>query len=78
MTETRIAEIDADVEIYTDGSIDGMQRKGGAGVFMQGKEGKMLLERAKPAGRLFAHHMTGKAWHVWRHSSGFRRMGQMD
>ena len=52
MTETRIAEIDADVEIYTDGSTDGMQRNGGAGVFIQDKEGKVLLERAKPAGRL--------------------------
>ena len=51
-TEIRIAEIDADVEIYTDGSTDGKQRNGGAGVFIQDKLGTVLLEKAKPAGSL--------------------------
>ena len=51
-TEIRIAEIDADVEIYTDGSTDGKQKNGGAGIFIQDKNGTVLLEKAKPAGSL--------------------------
>ena len=34
-SDQKIAEIAADVEIYTDGSTDGAQRNGGAGIFIQ-------------------------------------------
>ena len=44
LTETKIAEIDADVELYTDGSTSGEQQNGGAGVFAQDKLGNVLLE----------------------------------
>ena len=51
-TELKIAEIDADIEIYTDGSTSGNQQKGGAGIFVQNREGACLLEMSKPAGSL--------------------------
>ena len=51
-TECKIAEVDADIEIYTDGSTAGNQQNGGAGVFAQDKEGNVLLERSVPAGKL--------------------------
>ena len=34
-TELKIAEVDADVEIFTDGSTSGNQQNGGAGIFIQ-------------------------------------------
>ena len=52
LTECKIAEIDAEVEVYTDGSTAGNQQNGGAGVFIQDRNGNTLLERAVPAGRL--------------------------
>jgi len=48
----KIAEIDADVELYTDGSTSGEQQNGGAGVFAQDKLGNILLEVWKAAGTL--------------------------
>ena len=48
----KIAEIDADVELYTDGSTSGEQQNGGAGVFAQDKLGNVLLEVWKAAGTL--------------------------
>merc|ERR1712159_549095 len=52
MAELKIADIDADVEVYTDGSTSGSQKNGGAGVFIQDREGNTLLEDAKAAGEL--------------------------
>ena len=52
MTEIKIAEVDADIEIYTDGSTAGDQKNGGAGIFAQDSNGNILLERSKPAGKL--------------------------
>ena len=43
-TEEKIAEIDADIELYTDGSTSGNQQKGGAGVFAQDWNGNTLHE----------------------------------
>ena len=51
-TELKIAEVDADVEIYTDGSTSGNQQNGGAGIFIQDREGECLLELCQPAGSL--------------------------
>ena len=51
-TELKIAEVDADVEIFTDGSTAGDQRNGGAGIFIQDRTGTTLLEMSKPAGSL--------------------------
>ena len=51
-TELKIAEIDADVEIFTDGSTSGDQQKGGAGVFVQDRNGNTLHEEFKAAGRI--------------------------
>jgi len=51
-TELKIAEVDADIEVYTDGSTSGNQQKGGAGIFAQNREGVCLLEMSKPAGSL--------------------------
>ena len=39
-TECKIAEIDAEIEIFTDGSTAGNQQSGGTGVFAQDKNGK--------------------------------------
>ena len=50
LTELKIAEVDADVEIFTDGSTSGDQRNGGAGIFIQNRTGETLVEMAKPAG----------------------------
>ena len=49
-TELKIAEIDADVEVYTDGTTAGDQKNGGAGIFAQNRAGETLLEVSKPAG----------------------------
>ena len=46
ITEVKIAEIDADTELYTDGSTGGDQKNGGAGIFAQDKNGNTLLERS--------------------------------
>ena len=43
-TDEKIAEIDADVEIFTDGSASGSQQRGGAGIFAQDRNGNVLLE----------------------------------
>ena len=51
-TEIKIAEGDADIEIYTDGSTSGNQQKGGAGVFAQDRNGNTLLEDYKAAGAI--------------------------
>ena len=51
-TELKIAEVDADVEIFTDGSTSGNQQNGGAGIFIQDRTGSTLLEMSKPAGSL--------------------------
>ena len=51
-TECKIAEIDAEIEIFTDGSTAGNQQNGGAGVFAQDKNGNTLLEMSKPAGSM--------------------------
>ena len=51
-TECKIAEVNADIEIYTDGSTSGDQRKGGAGIFIQNREGTILMEKSIPAGSL--------------------------
>jgi len=52
ITDLKIASIDADVEIYTDGSTSGDQVKGGAGVFAQDKDGRTMLKTWKAAGKL--------------------------
>ena len=51
-TECKIAEIDAEIEIFTDGSTAGNQQNGGAGVFAQDKNGNILFEMSKPAGSM--------------------------
>jgi ribonuclease HI len=38
--------------VYTDGSTAGDQTNGGAGIFIQDREGQTLLEESKPAGAL--------------------------
>ena len=51
MTQQKIAEIDADIEIYTDGSTSGQQRNGGAGIFIRSKDGTTLERMSIAAGR---------------------------
>ena len=51
-SDRKIGEIDADIEIYTDGSTSGDQQKGGAGVFAQDKNGNTLHEEYKAAGAI--------------------------
>ena len=58
LTEAKIIEVDADVEIFTDGSTSGDQRKGGAGIFSQDKNGP-YWKNAKQQGNS-AHHMMEK------------------
>ena len=52
MTLDKIEEVNADVELYTDGSTSGTQLNGGAGISIRDKEGRTLNEVSKPAGRL--------------------------
>jgi ribonuclease HI len=52
LAEMKIAEIDAEVEIFTDGSTSGQQMNGGAGVFVQDRNGNTLHEEARAAGEL--------------------------
>ena len=51
-TDLKIAEIDADVEMFTDGSTSGNQQNGGAGVFAQDRNGDTLYEGYKAAGTI--------------------------
>ena len=51
-TELKIAEVDADIELYTDGSTSGKQQNGGAGIFAQDRNGNTVHEDFKPAGAL--------------------------
>lgn len=52
MTLERIAELDADIEIYTDGSTGGDQRDGGAGIYIRNRAGDTLEEISKAAGKI--------------------------
>ena len=51
-TELKISEINADIELFTDGSTSGNQQNGGAGVFAQDNNGNTLLEEHKAAGSI--------------------------
>ena len=51
ITLNKIAEIDAEVEIYTDGSTSGDQTNGGAGIHIRSKDGKVIAEISTPAGK---------------------------
>ena len=51
-SDRKIGEVDADVELFTDGSTSGDQQKGGAGVFVQDKSGNILHEEYKAAGAI--------------------------
>jgi ribonuclease HI/exonuclease III len=51
LTLTKIFEMDADVEIYTDGSTGEGQLNGGAGVHATDKTGTVLYETSLPAGK---------------------------
>ena len=51
-TLEKIAEINADVEIYTDGSTSGEQKNGGAGIHIRNREGTVLHEENVAAGSL--------------------------
>ena len=48
-TELKISEINADIELFTDGSTSGNQQNGGGGVFAQDRNGNTLLEMHKAA-----------------------------
>ena len=50
LTQEKIAEIAADIEIYTDGSTSGQQRNGGAGIFIRSKEGSTIEKMSLAAG----------------------------
>ena len=45
MTEVKVAEINADIELYTDGSTSSVQVNGGAGIIVQDSSGNVLLKR---------------------------------
>ena len=66
-TECKIAEIDAEIEIFTDGSTAGNQQNGGAGVFAQDKNGNILFEMSKPAGSMCSSYdgETTEDTHEW-------------
>ena len=49
-TEEKIMEINADTQIYTDGSTAGDQRRGGAGMGMYSKDGEEVEAKTKAAG----------------------------
>ena len=42
-----MAEIDADIEVFTDGSTSGDQKNGGAWIFVQGRNGMFFLRSQK-------------------------------
>lgn len=50
ITEMKIADINADIEIYTDGSTSGQQRNGGAGIYVQDRTGNQIYEKSTAAG----------------------------
>ena len=51
-TMEKLRMIDADIEIYTDGSTAGDQRNGGAGVYIKDKNQNTLLEEFMAAGQM--------------------------
>ena len=51
-TEMKIGEVNADIEIFTDGSTSGNQQQGGAGVFAQDHNGNTLYEDFRAAGTI--------------------------
>ena len=52
LTEKKIQAINADIQIYTDGSTSGEQKNGEAGIYIQDREGNVIYEEFKPAGKL--------------------------
>ena len=52
LTEKKIQAINADIQIYTDGSTSSEQKNGGAGICIQDREGNVIYEEFKPAGKL--------------------------
>jgi ribonuclease HI len=46
----KIDSIEADIAIYTDGSTDGNQESGGAGIYIETATGEELLRQSAPAG----------------------------
>jgi ribonuclease HI len=58
LSEDMIKEIEPDYEIYTDGSTSENQVGGGAGIFIQNKQGDTVAEIAKPAGALASSYDT--------------------
>ena len=51
LTLSKIAEINADIEIYTDGSTSGQQINGGAGIFIRKKDGTVTERMSMAAGK---------------------------
>ena len=52
LTTEKIEEIDADFQLYTDGSTSKNQENGGAGIVILNKEGDIVYQNSKPAGSL--------------------------
>ena len=52
LTTEKIEEINADFQIYTDGSTSKNQENGGAGIVILNKEGDIVYQNSKPAGSL--------------------------
>ena len=59
LTLLKINAIDAEIRVYTDGSTDANQENGGAGVFIESREGATLYEASFPAGR-YCSSYTGE------------------
>jgi ribonuclease HI len=51
-TMKKLRRIDADIEIYTDGSTAGDQRNGGAGVYIKDRNQNTVLEESMAAGKM--------------------------
>ena len=59
MSLDKIISLEKEVNIYTDGSTSGNQTHGGAGVFIEDKQGTILHEESRPAGK-FCSSYTGE------------------
>ena len=51
MSTVKINSLEREITIYTDGSTDGNQEKGGAGVYIHDATSSTILEESYPAGR---------------------------
>ena len=77
MTVAKIESLDKPIHIYTDGSTSGDQKNGGAGIYVETREGEKLHEESWPAGSLCSSY-TGECVAFLRALEWIERVNEQD